>query len=76
MPTQRNTEVHSDMSIQSTERMLHSYAQIGIVALRVVFKWNMIYLFHPQLVLFQDTVDCGQADLVKLCQIDTVFQDF
>lgn len=31
-PTYRNTEVHSDRSIQSTARLLNSHAHIGIAA--------------------------------------------
>lgn len=64
------------MSVQSTERMLCSCAHIGIVAPSLGQSCApMINLFHPQLVLIQTMVDCGQSDLVNVSKMDIVFQE-
>ena len=58
----------------SYSNLLYSLAHIGIIgpSVRVVHKWNPIFLFHPQPVFIQDTVDSGQADPVNVCKMDPV----
>ena len=80
-PTYRNTEVQLYMvtclyrllrgcGYSAVQLLLYSLAHIGIVAPSLGQNFA-----EMQLVFIEDTVNCGQADLVNACEMDIVLQD-
>lgn len=46
------------------------------VSRRVALKGNPIDLFHPHLLAPENSVYCGQADIIKALKVDIIGNDF